>query len=363
MSEENTPLATPDVSRSRADALIGWLRSYAADRINSLLMDQRRSIPPYIILDFGNRGIFGMSVPEAYGGLGLQYADYLRVLEQLAAIDLSLALVVFANRTNGIRPIQYFARPALKERLLPRLASGRELAAFALSEPIAGSNLGGIAAEARPDGRGGWLLRGLKRWKLASWAGVASVIVREIDERGKPGGLSGFVVEQGSPGLRIGPEALTTGLRSSVQNSLFLDDVAVGPAQLLGESGRGMEVAEDALTVGRLCIAALSVGGMKRCLQLLARYGSRRRISSGPLLSNPLILSTVGEIAGLIGMVEAMKDQIAQAVRRRSARTGRGLHGREGDRLRWPDMGRGSARAIPGWPWLYGQQHRAADPS
>jgi acyl-CoA synthetase (AMP-forming)/AMP-acid ligase II/alkylation response protein AidB-like acyl-CoA dehydrogenase len=305
-------MVSAEVSRSRANDLIGWLRRYASDRINSRLMDERRCIPPYLILDFGNQGILGMPVPESYGGLGLRFGDYLRVLEQLAAIDLTLALVLFANSTNGIRPIQRYARPALRDELLPRLASGRELAAFALSEPGAGSNLGGIASQALPDGRGGWRLRGLKRWNASSWAGVVSVFVRLPGERGRPGGLTGFVVRQGSPGLRVGPEALTTGLRGSVQNSLYLDDVPVGPEQLLGEPGRGMEVAEDTLTLGRLCISALSLGGLKRCVQLLTRYGSRRTIASGQLLANPLVLTTLGEMVGLIGALEALRDQIAR---------------------------------------------------
>ena len=114
--------AAAETSRRRADELIGWLRGYAADRINSRLIDERRCIPPYIILDFGNRGLLGMQVPEAYGGLGLRHVDHLRVLEQLGAIDLTLALVVFIHGTNGIRPIQYYATPALREEMLPRLA-------------------------------------------------------------------------------------------------------------------------------------------------------------------------------------------------------------------------------------------------
>jgi acyl-CoA synthetase (AMP-forming)/AMP-acid ligase II/alkylation response protein AidB-like acyl-CoA dehydrogenase len=299
------------VSRERANDLIGWLRTYSAGRINSRLMDERRCIPPYIILDFGNRGVMGMQVPEAYGGLGLRYVDNLRVLEQLAAIDLTLASVVFLNGTNGIRPIQGYATPALREELLPRLASGRELASFALSEPVAGSNVGGIATEARPDGHGGWRIRGIKRWNSSSWAGVVSVFARLVDDSGRSGGLTGFLVRQGSAGLRIGPEALTMGLRGSVQNTLILDDVPVGASHLLGEPGRGMDVAEDALTRGRLCIAAVCLGGLKRCMQLLVRYGERRGVASGQLLINPVVMSTLGEMSALIDALEALKDEIA----------------------------------------------------
>ncbi len=274
-------------------------------------MDERRCIPPYILLDFGNRGLMGMQVPEAHGGLGLRHVDSLRVLEQLAAIDLTLATVVFLNATNGIRPIQGYATPPLREELLPRLARGRELASFALSEPAAGANVGGIATQARPDGRGGWRIRGMKRWNSSSWAGVISIFARLVNDGGRPGALTGFVVRQGSPGLRIGPEALTMGLRGSVQNSLFLDDVPVGPDHLLGEPGGGMEVAEDALTIGRLCIAAVCLGGLKRCAQLLIRYCGRRTVASGRLLLNPVVLATLGELATQIDALEILKDQIA----------------------------------------------------
>jgi alkylation response protein AidB-like acyl-CoA dehydrogenase len=311
MTDLMTP-AAPEVSRQRADTLLDWLREYASVRINSRLIDERRSIPPHIILDFGNSGLLGMQVPEVFGGLGLRHVDHLRLFEQLGAIDQTLAAVVFTHGVNGTRPIQFHARPALRDLLLPRLASGRELAAFALSEPAAGSNVGGIASQAQSDGQGGWRLRGLKRWNSSSWAAVISVFVRDVDERGRPGGLTGFVVRQGSPGLRIGPEALTVGLRGSVQNSLLLDDVPVGPEHLLGERGRGMDIAEDALSVGRLCIATVCAGALKRCAQLMARYCGRRTVASGRLLDNPVVLAALGELTARVVALDALVDQVAR---------------------------------------------------
>ena len=254
----------------------------------------------------------GMQVPQTYGGLGLRHVDHLRVVEQLAAIDQTLATVVFVHGINGTRPIQYYARPALRDELLPQLASGRELAAFALSEPVAGSNVSGLATQARSDGHGGWRIRGLKRWNSSSWAGVVSVFARDVDKRGRLAGLTGFVVRQGSPGLKIGPEALTMGMRGSVQNSLFLDDVPVAPEQMLGEPGRGMEVVDDALMIGRLCIAAVCLGSLKRCAQLLSRYGQRRAVASGVLLENPLLLATFSELIALIDTVGALTYQVAR---------------------------------------------------
>ena len=141
---------------------------------------------------------------------------------------------------------------------------------------------------------------------------MISVFAREIDQRGRPGGLTGFVVRQGSPGLRIGPEALTMGMRGSVQNSLFLDDVAVGALDVLGQPGRGMEVAEDALSIGRLCIGAVCLGGLKRCASSWPRYAARRTVASGRLLENPLVLAALGELAARIDVLEVLEDQVAR---------------------------------------------------
>ena len=108
------PLYPPDLleleaSGRRADELIGWLRGYSEARIDGRSFDERRCVPPFVVLDFGNQGLFGMQVPEAFGGLGLRFRDACRVFEQLAAIDLSLASLVFIHNANGVRPIMGFA--------------------------------------------------------------------------------------------------------------------------------------------------------------------------------------------------------------------------------------------------------------
>ena len=271
-------MAPPDVSRGRADELIDWLRHYSEERIDSRLFDERRCVPPFVILDLGNRGILGMQIPEEYGGLALRNSDFMRVLEQLSAIDLSLASLVFIHNANGIRPIVGYAAPAMRDELLPVLAKGRELSAFALTEPIAGSNLPGIGTVAVPDAEGGWRLRGVKRWNGSGWAGIVSVFARQVDSRGKPGHWTGFVVRQGMPGLRVGPESLTMGVRSIMQNSIYLDDVVVRPVHVLGEVGKGMEVADEALLVARLCMGAMSLGWNEAVRQLMLRYASRRAV-------------------------------------------------------------------------------------
>lgn len=300
----------PNQSSSKTDYLIAWLRDYATHHINSRLIDERRCISPAIVLDFGNQGLLGMQVLQQYGGLELGHTDMMRVLQQLGAIDPTLALFVGLNNVLGIRPIAQSAAPALKDHLLPLLATGRELAAFALTEPGAGANPQAIAAHAIPE-KDGWRLNGTKIWSgSAAWAGVINVFVQHQQNRYR--GISGFVLQRGNPGLRQGPEALTMGMRGMVQNTLYLENAPVTTDQLLGTVGTGMAIAQDAMMYGRLAIAAASVGGMKRCAQLMLRYSARRSITTGKLLEHPVVLTRLHHLNAAIVVTETLVTQIAQ---------------------------------------------------
>ncbi|MEO1067753.1 MAG: AMP-binding protein [Cyanobacteria bacterium J06638_6] len=294
---------------ARTEALVQWLHQYAGDSINSRQMDERRCISPGLVLDFGNQGLLGMQVPTEYAGLGLGHRDMLRVLEQLGAIDPTLALFVGLNNVLGIRPILQSARSGFQADWLPRLATGRELAAFALTEPWAGSNPNAMQSRLAVDVNGGWRLHGEKIWSgSAAWAGVINVFVQHPDASG----ISGFAVCKGTSGLSQGPEALTMGMRGMVQNTLYLDGVPVSDAQLLGPAGGGMAIAQDAMMYGRLAIAAACIGGMKRCAQLMLRYSSRRMVSTGRLLENPVLLTRLGGLTAQISALSALVNWVAQ---------------------------------------------------
>lgn len=311
-------LNEPAYKGDKVGDLNAWLRSYAGERLNSRLMDERRSIPPHVVLDLGNRGVLGLQAPQRYGGLGLDNRAFARVLEQLAALDLTVGSFVTVNNCLGVRPILRHARPEKRDELLPILAPGRELAAFAMTEPGAGSNVRGIVAQGRPDGAGGWRLYGTKIWSgSAAWAGVINTFVRIDDgEPGEPRGVTGFAVRQGSPGLRIGPEALTMGLRAMVQNEVRLEGVQVKETDLLGAVGDGMTAAMDTMEFGRFSIAALSVGVIKRCLQLMVRHAGRRSIATGRLLANPVTLMRISDLTAAATAVEALVATVAERLDR-----------------------------------------------
>lgn len=292
-------------SRTRADEIIAWLRWYGEHRINSRLMDERRSIPPYVVLDFGRRGILGLQAPLDAGGVALTHRDAFRVLEQLAAIDTTLCSFVGVHNVLGVRPLVRFGTEEQCRRLLPDLASGRQLASFAFTEPGAGSNPLAIAATATAAGTG-WILHGSKKWiGTAAWAGCMHVFVRQDSAAGGHDGITAFVLPQDRPGLRQGAEELTMGMRAMVQNAVHLDAVSVGPEDLLGAVGQGLPIAYDIMRYARLAVAAASLGVMKRSLQLMTRYASRRSIGTGLLLDNVVTRERLTQLTAETSALEA----------------------------------------------------------
>ena len=248
---------------------------------------------------------------------GLNNVDTLRVIEQLGAIDQTLTLFVGNHNVLGVGPIMKYGSQAQKEQLLPKLATGREIAAYGLTEPGAGSNPRAISTKAIPNGNDGWLLEGSKIWSgSAAWSSIINVFAQQLDSNGKAIGISCFVVPQITKGLQQGSEALTMGMRGMVQNSIFLEGVSVREQQLLGEAGAGMKVAQDAMMYGRLGLAAGCIGGMKRCAQLMLRYSQGRSVSTGCLLDNPVTLVRLSNLNAAITAVESLVFTIAQLLDR-----------------------------------------------
>ena len=291
----------------RVAELQTWLRDYAASRLNSRLMDERRTIPPHVVMDFGNAGLLGMVAPQAYGGLGLGDLEIIEIIQQLAAIDTTLASFTAVNNALGLRPILRYGQPALIDRLMPDLAAGRKLASFAMTEADAGSNIRNLSAHGIPSGDKRWRLWGTKWWSgTAAWASVINTFVRLEGPPGAPHGVTGFVLEAGQPGLRQGPEALTMGLRAMVQNQVLLEGVQVGSEQRLGDIGDGMTPASDTMEYGRFIIAGMSLGIIKRALQLMARHAARRTIATGVLIDNPATRLHIAELSAAHTAIEAL---------------------------------------------------------
>jgi alkylation response protein AidB-like acyl-CoA dehydrogenase len=302
-------------SRERGDRLIAWLRDWAERRLDSRLIDERRSIPPHVGMDLGRHGAFGIQVEEKWGGLALRSREVSRILEQAAAIDLGIGTWMLTSLFPGVRPIATFARDELRNQVLPLLASGRMLAGYAQTEPGAGTHFPAMTASAvaRPDG--GWSLRGQKVWIGNShWAGVLTVMAHEVGPDGRKRGLTALAVDVDAPGVELGGEILSLGMRGMVQGEVSFHDVRVPPERLLGEREKGLEVGVDSMCWSRFAIAATCVGAIKRAGQRMLRFAGRRQIATGRLLDHPVLRATFGETAAQATVMDALLGRVARSL-------------------------------------------------
>lgn len=282
-----------------------WLRNYARSRLNCGLSDERRCIAPHVLLDFGRKGIMGLQDAPAIGGCGLSLTDSLRILRQIAAIDLSLANIVAMHNFLAGTVIRSYGSEAIKNEFVSDLASGRQLAAFALTERGAGSDPRRIASLAVRRTDGSWILNGSKIWSgLAAWSGLMVTFAQTQDETGKSTGITAFAVRQDAAGVSQGAECSSMGLRAVIQNEINFSNVELSDADRLGEVGRGLEAGQEAMMLCRLVMGVMSLGAMGRILQIAARYVSRRTISTGKMCENPVIVNNLAKEISRASAVE-----------------------------------------------------------
>ncbi len=309
-----TPLGAEE-SQRRAEGMQAWLRDFAERRLSSRLMDERRSIQPQALLALGNQGFLGVQVEEKYGGQALRNRDIQRLLDQAAAIDLSLGTFLLVCLFPGIRPLAAFGSPLLRDEVLPDLAAGRALAGYAQTEPGAGTHFNAVAAEAvaQPDGH--WRLSGDKVWiGNAQWSSVLTVVAHDVDANGRRRGLSAFAVRTDQPGVRLGRELPSLGMRGVVQGEVSFRDVVVDRDHVVGEPKRGIEVGVDSMSWSRFAIAATCVGALRRSVQLLERFATRREIATGRLIDHPVTRIAQGLGSVRIAACEALLEVIADAL-------------------------------------------------
>lgn len=295
---------------------IAWLHGYANERINSLLIDERRCIPPYVILDLGNRGLFGICVPKKYSGMGLGLTECCKFAEALSAIDPSISSLLMIHNVLGIYPLMNDGKEPMKEEYLPLLAQGRILGTLAYTEPGAGANANAISAKGEPlETSGGWRLNGKKTWiGNASWSGLLNIFIKVRDPQTNQDHIAGFAIPQGTSGMTMGPEALTLGVHGMVQNSVILENVLATDDWLLGELSQGKKIRDNTFNVARLLIGACCLGVMKRSLQMWMRYAGRREISTGLLLNNAVTLMRMSECAAMVASLESLIYPLAEDV-------------------------------------------------
>ena len=224
-------------------------------------------IPPEIVAAMREMGLFGLSIPESYGGLGLTMEEEVRVAFELGRTSPAFRSLIGTNNGIGSQGIVMDGTPAQRSRYLPRLASGEIVGSFALTEPDSGSDAASLKTSARRDARG-WLLNGTKRYITnAPHAGLFTVFARTDPASKGASGVSAFLVEPDAPGLRLGTRDRKMGQRGAHSSDVIFEDCHVPADALLGErEGQGFKTAMKVLDRGRLHISAVCVGVAERLI-------------------------------------------------------------------------------------------------
>jgi acyl-CoA dehydrogenase len=235
------------------------------------------TVPPALIDEMRQLGLFGMTIPEAYGGLGLSMREEVEVLFQLCRTSPAFRSVHGTNNGIGSQGVVLDGTEEQKRKYLPRLASGEIIASFALTEPDAGSDAASLKTSARRSGNG-WVLNGTKRFITnAPEASLFTVMARTNPAEKGAAGISAFLVEAPNPGLKLGKPDRKMGQRGAHTADVVFEDCFVPADALLGGTeGQGFKTAMKVLDRGRLHISAVAVGVAERLIRDMLRYAKER---------------------------------------------------------------------------------------
>jgi butyryl-CoA dehydrogenase len=267
-------------------------------------LDEKEEFPWEIMKDLAQADLFGIWIPEAYGGLGMGILENCLVVEQLARGCIGIA-TTFAASGLGAYPIILFGSEELKRKYLPPIARGEKLAAFALTEPGAGSDVSAIRTRAVRVGDE-YILNGTKQWITnGGEADIYSVFAITDPTKG-PRGASCFVVEKGDPGFSFGKKEQKLGIRASATRELIFNDCRIPKERLIGREGMGFIIAMKTFDKSRPGIGALGVGLAQEALDISVEY-ARKRIQFGkPIVSFQVIQHKLADMATKIEAARAL---------------------------------------------------------
>ncbi|MFY2556244.1 acyl-CoA dehydrogenase family protein [Corallococcus terminator] len=280
------------------EPLLTMLERFVKERLipNEHRVADEDAIPADIIMEMRGLGLFGLSTPVEYGGIGLNMSQEVQVAFVLGQTSPAFRSLIGTNNGIGSQGIVLDGTEEQKNKYLPRLASGEIVGAFALTEPNAGSDASSLRTTARRDGDV-YVLNGTKRFITnAPEAGLFTVMARtNPDEKGS-GGISAFLVEAGTPGLHIGPADRKMGQKGTHTADVLFEDCRVPVAQLLGGvEGQGFKTAMKVLDRGRLHIAAVCVGVSERLIRESLRYAMEREQFGKPIAEFQLIQAMLAD--------------------------------------------------------------------
>mgnify|MGYP001084921905 CR=1 FL=1 len=260
-------------------------------------IEDEDKIPDHLVEQAKDLGLFGISIPEEYGGIGLNAVGKAVVLEQLGHTHNGFVSLISAHTGIGSTGLVKLASEQLKQKYLPDMAAGKKIAAFALSEPGAGSDATNLATRAEKRGNQ-WILNGTKHFITnAPVADVFTVFALTDKEKGAKGGITAFLIEKDFPGFMLGKKDKKMGLRGSHTAQLIFEDCVVPEENVIGEVGMGYMSALKILSEGRVGLAARAVGSCDKLIALSASYAKERIQFGKPIADNQAIQWMLADMA------------------------------------------------------------------
>jgi butyryl-CoA dehydrogenase len=284
-----SPFLTDDHDHLRA-----MVRDFTAKEIepHAEAWDRDHTFPADTVRAMGELGLFGIPFPAPYGGGG-DFRGLCVAIEEIAFSDQSLAITLEAGVGLGANPIAKFGTAEQQERWLPDLCAGRALGGFGLTEPDAGSDAGGTRTTATLDGDE-WVIDGEKAFITNSGTELTSIVT--VTAKTAPGEISAIVVPAGTTGFEVQPPYRKMGWHASDTHGLTFTGCRVPADHLLGERGRGFAQFLEILDEGRVAIAALAVGVIRRCVEDATAYANDRHTFGRPIGSNQGVAFQIADL-------------------------------------------------------------------
>ncbi|MBN9655232.1 acyl-CoA dehydrogenase [Halobacillus sp. GSS1] len=246
-------------------------------------MEREDRFPSELLPKMGELGLMGVPIPEKYGGAEMDYISYIIAIHELSKVSATLGVILSVHTSVGTNPILYFGTEEQKNKYIPKLASGEYLGAFALTEPSAGSDASSLKTRAVKQGDH-YILNGSKVFITNGGnADTFIVFARTNPDVETKRGLSAFIVERETPGFSVGKAEKKMGLHGSSTVSLNFDQCEVPVSQRLGEEGEGYKIALANLNIGRIGIAAQSLGIAEAALEHAVSYAKEREQFGRPI--------------------------------------------------------------------------------
>jgi alkylation response protein AidB-like acyl-CoA dehydrogenase len=309
----------PEVQQVELDSALAKLRQFLDEHLDPAEIDRNADIPRSVIDGLGRVGVLGMTAPKEYGGHGFSQMANCKILEEIGRRCASTSVFVNAHHSIGIRALLLFGTHEQKQRWLPKLSTGEQLGAFALTEKEAGSDAANVQMRAQPSEDGShFVLNGEKRYITnAAIADVLTVMARTPVPGTDKTAITAFLVTPDMPGFEMLEARMQKmGIRGTATGKFALRDVKVPRENILGPPGKGLKVALTVLDFGRTTFGACCTGAAKTCLRLAIEHANRRKQFNKTLGNFHLVQKKIARIAADAYAMEAMTTITASLIDR-----------------------------------------------